>query len=123
MGKIYNRQKDTEKRKLLRNNMTKAEALLWAKIKGRKIEGHKFRRQFGVGAYVVDFYCPQLKLAMEVDGPTHLSDEEIEYDKNRQTEIEDLNIEFLRFTNDEIYKDLYNVVERIKERVIFLKAK
>jgi very-short-patch-repair endonuclease len=55
MGKIYNRRLETEKRKLLRRNMTKAETLLWNEIKGRKILGIKFRRQFSIGSYAVDF--------------------------------------------------------------------
>lgn len=88
MGKIYNRQSDKEKRKKLRRNMTKAETFLWLEIKDRKILGIKFRRQFGIGAWVVDFYCPEVKLAIEADGAIHHKDEEIEYDKLRQGSIE-----------------------------------
>jgi len=58
--------------------MTKAETLLWIELKGKNIEGLKFRRQYSIEAYVVDFYCPALKLAIEVDGATHVTDEEIE---------------------------------------------
>jgi very-short-patch-repair endonuclease len=117
MGKIYNRQVDNEKRKKLRKNMTKAEAILWREIKDKKILGYKFRRQFGIGAYVVDFYCPSLKLVIEVDGVTHCTEEEKEYDRQRQTEIEQFNINFVRFTNPEIYDDLYNVLEKIKAKI------
>lgn len=76
MGNIYNRLADTEKRKTLRNNMTKAEAILWRELKKRKMLGFKFRRQFGIGAYVADFYCTELKLVIEIDGVTHCTDEE-----------------------------------------------
>ncbi|MEO8514436.1 MAG: endonuclease domain-containing protein [Ignavibacteria bacterium] len=120
-GKIYNRQQDNEKRKKLRNNMTKAEAILWRELKSKKILGFKFRRQFGIGAYVVDFYCTELKLIIEVDGVTHCTDEEKEYDSRRESEIEQLDIKFLRFTNPEIYDDLYNVLEKIKAKVEELK--
>ena len=121
MGNIYNRLADTEKRKKLRNNMTKAEVILWREIKNRQILGVKFRRQFGIGAYVIDFYTTELKLAIEVDGATHYTDEEVAYDLNRQNEISQLNINFLRFTNAEIYDDLYNVLEKIKAKIEELK--
>jgi len=123
MGKIFNQKSQTEKRKALRKNMTKAEAMLWSEIKGRKIEGCKFRRQFGVGSYVLDFYCPELKLAIEVDGATHLTNRELRYDIHRETEIENYSIHFLRFTNPEIYSDLYNVLEKIKLKIEELKCK
>jgi len=122
MGKIYNRQVDNEKRKMLRNNMTKAEAILWRELKNKKMLGFKFRRQFGIGAFVVDFYCTELKLAIEADGVTYLSDEEKEYDLRRETEIRQLDINILRFTNPEIYDDLYNVLVQIKTKIIELKT-
>jgi len=96
--------------------MTKAEVLLWLELKNKKL-GARFLRQFSIGSYVVDFYSPEIKLVIEVDGLTHLTKEEIEYDEHRQSEIETLNIKFLRFTNPEIYDDLYNVVEKIKKRI------
>lgn len=97
--------------------MTKAETLLWLHLKGKQIYGSKFRRQYSVKSYIVDFYCPKIKLAVEIDGLTHLTEEEIEYDNHRQTEIESLGIQFLRFWNYEVYEDLYNVLEKIKSKV------
>lgn len=97
--------------------MTKAEAILWLQLKNKKILGQRFLRQYSVLAYVVDNYCPNAKLAIEIDGPSHLSDEEIEYDKRRQKEIETFGIAFLRFKNDEVYEDLFNVLEKIKMKV------
>ncbi|MEO8512795.1 MAG: endonuclease domain-containing protein [Ignavibacteria bacterium] len=122
-GKIYNRKIDNEKRKSLRNNMTKAEEILWGEIKNRKILGFKFRRQFGIGAYVVDFYCTELKFVIEIDGATHLTDEEIEYDRNRENEIKQLDIRFIRFTNIEIYEALEYVLERLKAKIQELAVK
>lgn len=117
MGKIFNRVQDNEKRKKLRNNLTKAEAILWRELKNRKMLGFKFRRQYGIGAYVVDFYCTDLNLAVEVDGVTHSTDEEKEYDSRRESDIGQLGIQFLRFTNPEIYEDLHNVLEKIKTKI------
>jgi very-short-patch-repair endonuclease len=101
--------------------MTKAETFLWNEIKRKKILSIKFRRQFSIGAFVVDFYSPEIKLVIGVDGLTHLSEQEIEYDKHRQREIESFNIKFIRFTNPEIYHDLFNVLEKIKDKVSELK--
>ena len=106
---------------MLRRNMTKAETFLWLEIKDRKILGCKFRRQFGIGIYVVDFYCPEVKLAIEADGATHYTDEEIKYDKLRQMSIENLGVTFLRFTNSEIYEYMFNVLEKIKSVIEELK--
>ena len=120
MGTIFNKGLQTEKRRLLRNNATKPEEILWQRLKGKQVENHKFRRQFSITEYVVDFYCPKLKLAIEVDGATHSSQDEIEYDIDRQTKIEALGIVFLRFRNEEIYKNLEKVVNDITQKVILL---
>ena len=117
MTKIFNKISEKEKRRLLRKNMTKAEVYLWVQLKNKKILGQRFLRQYGINTYVLDFYCPKLKLAIEVDGATHLSEDEIEYDKHRQEEIETLGIQFLRFWNDEVYNDLTNVIEKIKQKI------
>src|SRR5689334_23292238 len=117
MGKIYNRYNEREKRKFLRNNTTKAEELLWEELKNKKMMGYKFRRQFSIGSYVVDFYCPSLKLAIEVDGPAHNTPVAIEYDKNREEEIDNLKIKFLRFLNEEVYSNLNSVTERIRNEI------
>lgn len=120
MTEIFNKKVLRERRKELRHNMTKAEAILWTYIKGRKIEKQRFLRQFSIGGYIVDFYCPQLHLAIEVDGATHSSEEEIKYDKERQGDIEGLGIVFLRFGNEEIYGGLESVLHEIRSKVIEL---
>ena len=117
MTRIYNRPSEKEKRRELRRNMTKAEALLWIQLKNKQLLGQRVLRQYGVGSYVVDFYIPKLKLAIEVDGATHSTDEELEYDKFRQKDIESLGIRFIRCTNLEVYSDMNNLLERIKEEV------
>lgn len=117
MGIIFNQKSQNEKRKTLRNNMPQAEILLWSRLKRKKVRGLKFRRQFSIRKYVIDFYCPAVKLAIEADGNTHTSEEEIEYDKTRQYEIANFGITFLRFKNEEIFKNTDEVVLNIERKI------
>ncbi len=94
--------------------MPKAEIVLWSKLKSKALNGHKLRRQHSVGKFVIDFYCPRLKLAIEVDGDSHFSDGSEPYDKTRQDFIESFGISFLRFTNKEIYENLSEVLAKIE---------
>jgi very-short-patch-repair endonuclease len=71
MTKVYNRIDEKIKRRMLRGNMPQAEIILWSKLKNKGFKGYKFRRQYSVGKFVIDFYCPRLKLAIEVDGKSH----------------------------------------------------
>jgi very-short-patch-repair endonuclease len=111
--RIYNRRKQCETRKELRGNMTKAELILWSKLRRRQLNGFKFRRQYSINRYIVDFYCTELRLVIEVDGESHLGKENQEYDKVRQDEIESLGISFLRFTNQDVYRNLNKVISVI----------
>jgi very-short-patch-repair endonuclease len=117
MTTIYNRPSQKETRRELRRNMTKAEVLLWIQLKNKQLLGQRVLRQYSVGSYVLDFYIPKLKLAIEVDGVTHATDEEKEYDRHRQEEIENLGIRFLRFTNPEVYRDMSNILQEITDKV------
>ena len=102
------------RRRLLRSNLTEAEKILWSCLKDKKLSGrYKFRRQYSVGYYVIDFYCPEQKLAVEVDGDSHAGVERIEYDTMRQKLIEDFGIRFLRFTNIEVKSHLTRVLKII----------
>jgi very-short-patch-repair endonuclease len=94
--------------------MPKAEIVLWSRLKSNALDGYKFRRQYSVGKFVIDFYCPRLKLAIEVDGDSHFSDESEPYDKARRDFIESFGISFLRFTNNEIYENLGEVLAKIE---------
>jgi len=104
-----------EKRRVLRNNVTGAEKILWKKLK-RKQLGFQFRRQFGVGSYILDFYCPEKKLAIELDGGFHRKRKE--YDKDRTEYLNKLGIIVLRFWNNEVLSDVDGVVEKINEGLI-----
>jgi len=117
MTRIKNLWVAKEKRRALRKEMPKPELLLWAKIKSKQLGGYKFRRQFGFGKFIVDFYCPAVKLAIEIDGDSHFNDTAAEYDKNRQQMIESLGIKFLRFTNLDIRDSMDAVVQKIAENL------
>src|SRR5438876_6104211 len=97
MTQIFNRPSEKQTRQSLRNSLPPAELILWSKLKNRQICAQKFRRQYSVGPYVVDFYCPALKLTVEIDGDRHFQPGEQEKDKARQQFIESTGIHFLRF--------------------------
>ena len=117
--RVYTKKSEQIKRRILRNNMTEAEKLLWSEIRNKRL-GVRFLRQYSIYNFVVDFYSPGIKLAIEVDGVTHNSPEEIENDKIRQEQIESHKITFLRFTNQEVYNKMNYVVDSIKSKIIEL---
>ena len=117
---IFNKKRQTPTRKFLRNNAPEAERELWSKLKGSQVLGYKFRRQYGIGSYVVDFYCADMSLVIEVDGETHVTDDELEYDRNRQKEIEGLGLKVLRFTNRDVFDNLDGVLQTIGEKLLEL---
>ncbi len=114
MTELYNKTSEKDKRQSLRNNMPPAEKLIWNRLKGRQIEECKFRRQYSISAFVVDFYVPELKLAIEIDGYSHVGDAAQAYDAERQTFLESKETRFLRFTNQQVYEELDAVVESIR---------
>lgn len=113
MNYLFNHPKRKRLRQKLRKESPKAEGILWNQLKGRQLNDLKFIRQYGIGSYVVDFYCPRLRLVIEADGPSHFKRSAEEYDKKRQSFIEQFNIHFLRFTNTDIYENLDGVIEEI----------
>src|SRR5262249_33126010 len=99
----------------LRQRETRAEDRLWSRLKDRQLGGHKFRRQHRIlqTVYVVDFYCHKCKLVIELDGPIH--EEQTNADIARQREIEALGYRVLRFTNQEVFASLEQVLSQILE--------
>lgn len=87
--------------------------ILWSRLRQRQCGGFKFVRQFGVGYYVLDFYCPEKRLAIELDGAQHAEVENQEYDQERTKRLEALNIRVIRFWNSEINHNLEGVLELI----------
>ena len=100
----------------LRNNMTLSEVLLWNELKQKKMLGYDFDRQHPLGEYIVDFYCKELLLAIEIDGDTHI----FRYDEDevRQKTIEKSNVSFLRFQDSEVKKSMMNVLRVIEDWII-----
>ncbi len=96
--------------------MTPAETYLWGFLKSRKLEGRKFRRQRGIGKYVVDFYCPSERLIIELDGQSHYENDHLtSYDEKRTTYFESLGIVVLRYENKYVFDYPTWVLEEIKE--------
>ena len=90
-----------------------AEVLLWQQIKGKKLKGFQFTRQKPISSYIVDFYCPKIKLAIEIDGSSH--DNKYEKDVIRQRALERIGIKFLRFSEFDVRKNLVEVVNAISD--------
>ena len=108
----FNRRGERDKRKSLRSAATAAEKKLWRHLKAKQ-GGAKFRRQYSVDAYVLDFYAPYPKLAIEIDGDSHFTPEAIAYDQERTAHLEAFGIEVMRFTNLEIVENIEGVLEKI----------
>ena len=101
--------------KILRENMTNCEKLLWEKLKLKQVCGLKFRRQHPIDFFIVDFYCHEARLVIEIDGKIH--DKQREYDDGRSAEMEKYFIKVIRFKNSEVEKNIYDVVERIENEI------
>ncbi|KAA0206036.1 DUF559 domain-containing protein [Candidatus Uhrbacteria bacterium] len=119
MNYLYNDPLLTERRRELRRCSTDAERALWERLRGRRFQGLRFRRQFGVDRFILDFYCPRLRLGIEVDGDIHLHSQE--RDRERDEIIEAHNIQVLRFWNREIFENIDTVLRQIAVAVEFRK--
>jgi len=105
----------------LRKNLTKAEAIIWNYLKGKKIEGVKFRRQFPIGIYIVDFAAVEIKLIIEIDGATHSSDDRVKYDNARTQFLTSQGWKVIRVWNNDIYNNLNGILQSISQIVQELK--
>jgi len=103
-GQIKNVSYLKETRKELRRNLTPAEAALWSLIKNRQIDGRKFRKQFSIENYIVDFCCPEEKLVIELDGSVHSHPAVAENDKHRDQRLSDLGYTVMRFENKDVFE-------------------
>lgn len=100
----------------LRKEMTPAEVILWKALRARRFSGYKFRRQHPVGRFILDFYCAECHLAVEVDGDSHL--QQLAYDKYREEHLAMYGYRVLRFRNDEVLTDLTFVLTSIEQAVL-----
>jgi len=103
-----------ERRHELRRNLTPAEALLWSNLKESKLDGKKFRRQHGIGPYIVDFYCPECRLIVELDGAGHQDVLRVERDIQRTLFFEKLGMRVIRFENKHVFEDIELVLNAIR---------
>ena len=110
----FSRGTERERRRALRTNATAAERQLWRHLRGKQL-GVKFRRQYSVDVYVVDFYAPRAKLAVEVDGGSHFRTAAAVYDEERTSHLNRFGIEVLRFTNLEVFENLEGVLHTIED--------
>ncbi|MBU1034815.1 endonuclease domain-containing protein [Patescibacteria group bacterium] len=115
MTEIFNQEFHKEKRKTLRSEMPVAERKLWMELRGKRLDDYKFRRQFGISKYIVDFYCPSAHMAIEIDGDSHYEAGAQKKDAVRQSFIESFGIKVLRFTNTEVRENMEQVLDRIRE--------
>lgn len=102
--------------KALRKNMSLSEILLWNEIKQRKMLGYDFDRQRPIDEFIVDFYCKDLMLAIEVDDESH--DLKVFYDQKRQKRLENLGVSFLRFPDDVILFDIDIALDVIRKWIL-----
>jgi very-short-patch-repair endonuclease len=112
---IHNKKSLKEKRKHLRNNGTPAEATLWNLLKAKQLEGRKFRRQHSIENFIVDFYCPSEKLAIELDGEHHFTEEGLAFDKQRDDKLASLGIRVIRIENEDVFRATEAVLSKIKD--------
>ena len=118
MNEFFNRESETGQRRQLRGSMPEAEVILWSRLKGRLLLGCKFRRQYRVESFVIDFFSVEIKLGIELDGDSQFQPDAPEYGRNRQQFIESFGIRIVRILNTEIYDNLDGVLEMMGRAVI-----
>lgn len=118
MPRLHHLNSHTSLRKSLRNNPTEAERLLWTYLRQRRFHGLKFRRQEGIGRFIVDFYCPAKRLAIEVDGIHHKGAEQQKYDHERDRFLNACYIKVVRFYNREVVLNIDGALKKL-EKVVF----
>ena len=103
---VFNRKETQEKRKDLRKEQTEAEKQLWRQLRNKRMKGYKFYRQYGIGVYIADFYCPERRLVIEVDGGGHYSEEGMGNDEKRSKFLRGFGIRTIRFSNLDVLKNM-----------------
>jgi len=111
--KLYNQKKVKNKRRLLCKQQTEAEKSLWRNLRNKQLNGLKFYRQYSIGIYILDFYCPLFRVAIELDGSQHLEPESMVRDSRRKEFLKRLNIHVLRFWDNEVFNNKEGILEKI----------
>ena len=112
---LYNNKTLKERRQELRKNQTPAEKLLWKFISKDQILGLRFLRQYSAGPYILDFYCTKIRLGIEVDGEIHK--ERKLYDKDREEYLKNLDINIIRFWNDDVLRNVGDVLVKLQDKI------
>jgi very-short-patch-repair endonuclease len=123
MTKHYNKSSEKEKRRKLRQYQTNAEELVWRYLRNKQMLGYQFKRQYSIDHFVIDFYCPELKLAVELDGESHNNPEQREYDIKRQKYLEEFNIKFVRIKDEELLGNPNKAFLKIEDSIKLLVKK
>jgi very-short-patch-repair endonuclease len=103
--------------KTMRKNLTKAEAVIWSKFKGKNLNGRHFRRQHPIGPFISDFACIEGKVVIEIDGATHMSDEDQARDSRRTAFLESEGWHVVRVWNNQVYDNRDGVLRALDEIV------
>ena len=117
MTKHFNISSETEKRRKLRQHQTNTEELVWRFIRNKQILETKFKRQYSVDHFVIDFYCAELKLAIEIDGGTHNTPDQKRKDLGRQKYLERFNIKFVRIKDEELFSNPNKAFSKIENAI------
>ena len=113
----YNKQSEKINRRKLRKNSTEAEKILWKRLRGRKFLGLKFRRQYSIAQFVLDFYCPEKRFAIEIDGNIHNRKGIKNHDENRDGFINDFKIKIIRIKNEKVFDDIDSLLKYIEVEI------
>lgn len=111
---IKNPQQSKEQRRQLRRDMTKAEELFWMKVRRKQVSGVRFKRQYGIGPYILDFYVPKKNLAIEIDGGIHEIETVKQKDTNKEAFLNKNGIQVIRFTNETVLNELDRIIKEIE---------
>jgi very-short-patch-repair endonuclease len=107
--------------KQMRRNSTKAEEKLWQRLRSRQVTGLKFRRQHPIDKFIVDFYCHEINLAVELDGDIHNESEQRDLDSGRTETLKEFGINVIRFQNEEVLYNIENVISKLTEEILSLR--
>ena len=113
---IFNNKYQKPVRSELRNNQTEPEKIFWNWVRNKQF-GVKFRRQYGIGRYIVDFYCPELKLVIEIDGDSHFDEISKEYDAKWDEYLFSIGLKIMRFTNTDLMQNREGVLLKLLELI------
>ena len=116
MTELFNKKETKSFRRFLRSQPISAERKIWYRLRKKQLN-YRINRQFAIGNYIVDFYCPKKRLIIEIDGATHSTDKEIAHDAERERFLKSLGLKIKRYTNEDIFRNIDLVVTDIYEEL------